>query len=149
MLDSEWRLIMPLPSRCLLRVQGSHTRKSLNFKIKIQGLYSPWKLQSVLESPWNLLPILSNEASQVSETKIGALSTLSICCGIILAWFCPSWSPWKMEECVLERPWKVLEFLVEKKSTNPESRKMVEHRFSQKRATAKLWSGCSWRFLPH
>ena len=39
--------------------------KSLNFKIKCQGLKSPWKLQSVLESTWNLFPILSNEASQV------------------------------------------------------------------------------------
>ena len=26
--------------------------KSLNFKIKIQGLESPWKLQSMLESSW-------------------------------------------------------------------------------------------------
>ena len=27
--------------------------KALNLKIKIQGLESPWKLQSVLESPWS------------------------------------------------------------------------------------------------
>ena len=50
--------LWPLTSqieRYLLQV--SHAPwKSLNFKIKIQGLKSPWKLQSVLESPWNLLP---------------------------------------------------------------------------------------------
>ena len=82
---------------CALKVLESPW-KSLNFRIKIQGLKSPWKLQSVLESPWNLvLPILSNKASQVFETKLSALSTLSIWCSIIWAWFCPSWvlKKWK------------------------------------------------------
>ena len=34
--------------------------KSLNFKMKIQGLESPWKLQWVLESPWISVLTLSN-----------------------------------------------------------------------------------------
>ena len=39
-----------------VRMHLESTWKSLNFKMKFQGLKSPWKLQSVLESPWNLLP---------------------------------------------------------------------------------------------
>ena len=38
-----------------------------SFKIKIQGLESPWKLQSVLESPWISVLTLSNKDSQVSK----------------------------------------------------------------------------------
>ena len=41
--------------------------KSLSFKIKIQGLESPWKLQSALESPWISVLTLSNTDSQVSK----------------------------------------------------------------------------------
>ena len=84
-------------------------------KIK-RALFScvSFRVRTRLESPWNLLQILSNKALQVSETKIGQLSTLSTLCGITLAWCCPFWSPWKIEKCVLERPWKVLEFLFEK-----------------------------------
>ena len=42
-------------------LQGSHTLwKSLNFKTEIQGLKRPWKLQSVLTSPWILVQTLSN-----------------------------------------------------------------------------------------
>ena len=36
--------------------QGSHVPwKSLNLKIKIQGLESPWKVHWVFEKPFNLL----------------------------------------------------------------------------------------------
>ena len=41
--------------------------KSLSLKIKIQGLESPWKLQSALESPWISVLTLSNTDSQVSK----------------------------------------------------------------------------------
>ena len=91
--------------------------KVLEFKIKIQGLKSPWKLQSVLESPWNLLPILSNEASQVSETKIGALSTLSI--DVALYWL--DFAPLG----VLEK-WKNVSLKGLEKSLNFWSKKVYE-----------------------
>ena len=41
--------------------------KSLNFKIKIQGLESPWKFQSVLESPWISLRENSKEKGAYTE----------------------------------------------------------------------------------
>ena len=40
---------------------------SLNFKIKIQGLENPWKLQSLLESPWISVLTLSNPDSHVPK----------------------------------------------------------------------------------
>ena len=102
---------------CRVRMRLESPWKSLNFKIKNQGLESPWKLRSVLESAWNLLPMLSNEASQVSETKINALSTLSIWCDIFLAWFHPSG--------VLEK-WKNVSLKGLEKSLNFWSKKVYE-----------------------
>ena len=67
-------MTFPKLSRTIYRVRThlESTWKSLNLKIKIQGLKSPWKLQSVLESPWNLWIISSILDSRVPNMKIYA-----------------------------------------------------------------------------
>ena len=46
--------------------------KSLNLRLKIQGLESPWKLLSMLESPWISVLTLSNpkEKKQTDDIQV-------------------------------------------------------------------------------
>ena len=64
--------------RTILYWQGSRAPwKSLNLKIKIQGLESPWKLRSVLESPWLSVVTLSNSTTRKDlQDKIALVEEL-------------------------------------------------------------------------
>ena len=96
----------------------------LEYKSRLE---SPWKLQSGLESPWISVLNLSNPANTkkpwgwnfahvVEELKKRLR---------LKALLCTEWSPWPVGN-VLESPWKVLEFLVQKRiHANPENSKLA------------------------
>ena len=93
--------------------------KSLNFKMKIQGLESPWKLQWVLESPWISVLTLSNLDFHVPKrSKHAERPSNCSCCQTELKidihsslFFASNGVLEKWEMC----PWKVLEFFVQKR----------------------------------
>ena len=94
---------------------------------EIQGLESPWKLQSVLESSWTSTltkwfkenckgngantKTFGVKFSDVEELTKDIDSRLLFCTESL-----------RNAKCVLESPWKVLEFFVQKKRTNPDTR---------------------------
>ena len=82
-------------------------------KSKFQGLESPWKLQSVLESPGISVLTLSNPDSQVPNMKDlqDKIAHVVVQLKKTKSLFCTEWSPWKMRNVSL----KVLEVFVQKR----------------------------------
>ena len=79
--------------------------KSVNFKIKIQGLESLWNLQSVLESPWISVLTLFWTQQRPKDLKDNyiahVLEEVKKTQGPFLHWM----ESLKNEKCVLESPW--------------------------------------------
>ena len=100
--------------------------ESLSFKIKIQRLENPWKLQSVLESLWISVLNLSNPDSQM-PTRSKHWKTGQNCwhCKrakkrhILKAFLTLNEVVEKWEMCPLEIPRKALEFFVQKRVRTP------------------------------
>ena len=111
--------------RCTVKQHWNRVRthlespwKSLNLKIKIQSLESPWKVHWVFEKPWNLLFDCFHVVEELEKpetwTNLAVIPwpdhLVSHSNGIFYKMEClKNWN------CALECPWKVLEFLVPKR----------------------------------